>query len=99
MEDITEGNYKHTKRVCKDFKIKNLGKYHDLYVQSDTLLLTDVFNNYRNMCLNIFEPDPKLDLLTDIDVLLMVEKGIRRGIYHAIYRYVKVNDKYMKDYD
>ena len=51
------------------------------------------------MCLNIFEPDPKLDLLTDIDMLLMIEKGIRRGIYHAIYRYVKVNDKYVKDYD
>ena len=41
----------------------------------------------------------KLDLLRDIDMLLMVEKGIRRGICHCIYRYVKVNNKYMKDYD
>ena len=41
----------------------------------------------------------KLDLLTDIDMLLMVEKGIREGIYYSIYRYSKANNKYMKDYD
>ena len=41
----------------------------------------------------------KLDLLTDIDMLLMVERGITRGICHSIYQYVKANNKYMKDYD
>ena len=41
----------------------------------------------------------KLDLLTDIDMLLMLVKGIRRGICHSIYRYAKANNKYMKDYD
>ena len=41
----------------------------------------------------------KLDLLTDIDMLLMVEKVIRGGICHSIYRYAKSNDKYMKDHD
>ena len=41
----------------------------------------------------------KLDLLTDTDMLLMVEKGIRGGICHAIYRYALGNNKYMKDYD
>ena len=41
----------------------------------------------------------KLDLLTDIDMLLMVEKGIREGICHSIYQYSKANIKYMKDYD
>ena len=41
----------------------------------------------------------KLELLTDIDLLLMVEKGIRGGICYAIHQYVKANDKYMKDYD
>ena len=58
MEDITDANYAHTKIVCKDFEIKNIGEYHDFQVQSDTLLLADVFENFRNMCLEIFELDP-----------------------------------------
>ena len=41
----------------------------------------------------------KLDLLTDIDMLLTVGKGIRGGICHSIHRYAKGNNKYMKDYD
>ena len=48
----------HTKLVCKDFEIKNFGEYHDLYVQGDTLLLRDVFENFRNMFLEIYELDP-----------------------------------------
>ena len=39
MEDITDADYAHAKRVCKDFEVKNLGEYHDLYVQRDILLL------------------------------------------------------------
>ena len=58
MEDITDADYAHAKRVCKDFEIKSLGEYHDLYVQSNTLLLADVFENFRNMCINIYELDP-----------------------------------------
>ena len=59
MEDITDTDYAHTKRVCKDFEIKKkIGKYHDLYVQNDTLLLPDVFENFRNICLKIYELDP-----------------------------------------
>ena len=46
MEDVTDADHEHTKRVCKDFEIKNLGDYHDLYVQSDILLLVDVFQNF-----------------------------------------------------
>ena len=57
MESISNEDYKHTKRVCKDFKIKNLGEYHGLYVQSDTLLLADVFSNFRTMCLKVYELD------------------------------------------
>ena len=41
----------------------------------------------------------KLDLLTDIDMLLKVEKGVRGGISHSIYRYTKTNNRYMRDYD
>ena len=51
MEDFTDADYGHAKRVCKDFKIKKLEEYHDLFVQTDTLLLADVFENFRNMCL------------------------------------------------
>ena len=58
MEDIADADYPHEESVCKDFDIKNLGQYHDLYVESDTLLLADVFENFRNMSLKIFELDP-----------------------------------------
>ena len=63
MEDITNADYAHTKRVCKDFEMKNLREYHDLYVQSNTLLLADVFENFRNMCFEIYELEPVKCLL------------------------------------
>ena len=94
MKDFADPDYAHAKRVCKDFEIKNLGEYHDLYVQSNVLLLEDIFEKLKNMCLRTYKPDPakflsapglawqaalkkkkvKLDLLTDIDMLLMEEK-------------------------
>ena len=43
MKDITNADYMHPKRVCKDFKLENLGEYHDSYLKNDTLLLADVF--------------------------------------------------------
>ena len=117
MEDNIDVDYAHAKRFCKDFEVKDLGEYHDLYVQSDTLLLADIFQKFRNMCIEIYELDSakflsspglawqaalkktkvKLDLLTNIDMLFMVEKGIRGRMCHSIYRYVKANNKYMKD--
>ena len=57
MEDITDADFVHSKKICKNFKIKNLGEYHDLYVKSDTLLLANVFENFRNMCLKLYELD------------------------------------------
>ena len=96
-----------------------MGKYHDLYVRSDVLLLADVFTNFRKMCVEICKLDPakyivaprlvwqaslkkkevELVWLNDVDMLLMVEKGIRGRIWDAIHRYAKTNNKYMKDYD
>ena len=119
MEDISETDYAHASNVFKKFNLKNLGEYHDLYVRSDTLLLADVFENFRYVCMKNYELDPahfisipglawraclkktdvELELLTDYDMLLMIEEGIRGGICHAIQRYVKANNKYMKDYD
>ena len=46
MKDITDTDYVHAKRICKDFKMRNLGYYHDLHVHSDTLLLADVFEKF-----------------------------------------------------
>ena len=48
----------HTKRVCKDFAMKNLGEYHDLDIQSDASLLGDVLEHFQNMGLEIYELDP-----------------------------------------
>ena len=58
MEDITDLDHRHAKRVFKNFNNKNIGDYHDLYVQSDTLLLVDIFENFRNVCLKVYELDP-----------------------------------------
>ena len=58
MEDIVNVDYKSAKRVYKEFKRKYLGDYHDLYVQNDTLLLADVIEKFRNMCLEIYKLDP-----------------------------------------
>ena len=119
MEDITDVDHRHANNVFKKFKLKHLGEYHDLYVQIDTSLLADVFENFRNKIIEIYELDPahllsapglawqaclkitgvELELLTDIDMMLMVEKGIRAGICHAMHRFAKVNNKYLIYHD
>ena len=116
MEDINDIDYRHGNNVFNKFELENLGDYHDLYVQSDTLLLADVFENFRDMCLKEYELDPahfvslpglawqaclkktniELELLTNYDMLLMVEKGIRGGICHSIHRYAKANNNICK---
>ena len=58
MEDITDVDHRHAKRVFKSFNNKNLADYHDLRVQSNTLLLEDVYENFRNICIEIYELDP-----------------------------------------
>ena len=54
MEDISDSDYVHAKRVCKDFKIKKVVEYRDLYHKRDTLLLPDAFENFRKMCFEIY---------------------------------------------
>ena len=58
MEDVKDAIYIHTKRIWKYFEIKNLGEYHDLYLKSNTLLLADVFKNFKKMRLKIYHLDP-----------------------------------------
>ena len=57
MENITDVDYRHARRVFKNINNKNLGDYHDLYVQSYTLL-AEVFENFRNKCMEIYELNP-----------------------------------------
>ena len=119
MEDITDADYMHAARVCKNFEIKTLDEYHDLYLKSYALLSADVFEDFRKMRSENYHLDStkvlsapeltcqapleknevKLDLLTDIDMLLVVEKGTRGGICHTIHQHTKANNKFMKVYD
>ena len=96
-----------------------MSEYHDLYVQTNTLLLADVFEKIREKYSEIYGLDPssfysapglawqaclkktsvKLELLTDYQMILMVEAGIRGGMCQSTYRYAKANNRYMKNYD
>ena len=58
MEDIIDEDYTHAKNVWDVFEIRNLGDYHDLYVQSGILLLADVFENFRDKCIDFYKLDP-----------------------------------------
>ena len=58
IENVTDIDYRHAERVFREFKMNHLGDYHDLYVQGDILLFADVFENFRNMCLETYERDP-----------------------------------------
>ena len=100
---ISDENYAHALEVWKTFDRKNLKDCHNLYNQVDVLLLADVFENFRNICIKNYNLDPahyytapglawdaalkvtkvELELLSDMDMLLMVEKGIhqRRSFY------------------
>ena len=114
-----EKDYKHALNVWETFSLKNMGEYHNLYLTSDILLLTDVFENFRKTCLEYYKLDPchyfsspglawnamlkmtkvELELLTDVDMYLFIEKGLRGGISYIANRYGKANNKYMKEYD
>ena len=58
LENISEIDYAHANNIFKKFNINNMGEYHDLYVRSDTLLLADIFENFRQSCLENYELDP-----------------------------------------
>ena len=116
-EGISDEDYEHARKVWETFEMKNLEDYHNLYHQVDVLLLADVFENFRDICIKNFKLHPahyytasglawdaslkvtevKLELLSDIDMLLMVEKGIRGGVSMISIRYGKANNKYMGD--
>ena len=119
---ISNSKYSVPKKIPIVFHNGSNNDYHFIIKEFDdntyyTLLLADVFENFRNMCLEIYELDPakflsvpglewqaalkqikvKLFLLIDIDMLLMVGKGVRGRLCHSIYRYARANSKYMND--
>ena len=118
-EEISDEDYKHYLNVWNHFKIQNHGEYSNLYLKTDIILLADVFESFRNMCLNYYGLDPvhyysapgvsidaflkmtkvKIELMTDIDMFLMIERGIRGGISCISHRFAKSNNKYLNDFD
>ena len=113
--DITDKDFEHALNVWKHFKMTTFREYHDLYLKTDVLLLADVFENFRDVCMKNYELDPawyyttpglawdaclkktgvQLELLSDPDMLLMIEQGIRGGVSMILKRYAKANNKYM----
>ena len=116
---ITVTDYKHVWNVWNTFKMKSLKDYHEFYNITDVLLLADVFENFRDLCLKNYGLDPvyyyttpglawdaclkmtniQLELLSDVNMLLMFEKGIRGGISIISNRYGEANNKYMKKFN
>ena len=114
-EGISDEDYEHARKVWETFEMKNLEDYHNLYNRVDVLLLADVFENFRDICVKNYKLDPthyytapglawdaslkvtevELELLSDIDTLLMVEKGIKGGVSMISNRYGKANTKNM----
>lgn len=118
-EHISQQDYMHAKAVWDRFNIQTLGEYHDFYVKLDVLLLADVFQNFRNLCLKFYRLDPchmytaaglawqaclrvtgvKLELLTNPDMFLFFESGIRGGISTISKRYSRANNKYLANFN
>ena len=117
VSKISSNNCQHAQRVWKEFKIRNLGDYHDLYLRTDVVLLANMYEAFRDSCLKHYSLDPahfypspglawkaclkctgiRLELLTDPDMLLMFEHGIRGGITQVICEYAAANNPYMGD--
>ena len=117
MSNVSEADYEHAQRVWKEFRIRNLGEYHDLYLKTNVILQANVFEAFRDTCLEHYSLNPahfytspgltwkaclkktgiRLELLTDPNMLLMFEHGIRGGITQAVHRYTSVNNHYMGD--
>ena len=119
-EHISDEDYEHAQKVWEAFDCKTLKDYHDLYLKSDVILLADVFETFRDLCMTNYELNPAwyytapglawdaalkmtkvgLELLTDIEMLDMVEEGIRGGVSSIMHRHGKANNKYMgKDFN
>ena len=115
-ECISEKEYLKAVDIWNVFKMASMGNYHDLYLKTAVLLLSDVFEKFINTCLDYYGLDPwhyfsspglswdavrkmtkiELDLLSDINMHLFVEKGMRGGICYIAKSHSKPNNKYME---
>ena len=118
MSGISKEDYQHAQRDWKEFGIRKLGEYHDLYLQTDVVLLKNVFEKLRETSLKHYGLDPahfytlpgfawctclkcmrvRVELLTDPDMLMMFERGIRGGITQAVHKHASANNRYMGDH-
>ncbi|GFU79987.1 uncharacterized protein TNCV_578671 [Trichonephila clavipes] len=118
-EAISVEDYNHACKVFNEFHLNNLGEYCDLYVKTDVLLLTDLFENFRKICMQTYKLDPcwyfttpalswdamllhtkvAIELFTDYDMLLFIEKGVRGGISQCCNRYAIANNRYMSNFN
>ena len=117
MSSINEEDYQHAQNVWGEFRLHDLGDYHNLYLRTDVILPANVYETFRDTCRRHYNLDPahfytspglawkaclkrtgiKLELLTDPDMLLMFERGIRGGITQAVRKYAAANNPYMGD--
>lgn len=118
-EVISESDYAHAQCVWQSFHLSNLGQYTDLYLKSDVMLLTDIFESFRKTCKNNYRLDPafyitapslsfdamllktevKLELIDDLEIIRMIQKGIRGGVCLCSTRYASANNKYLSNYN
>ena len=114
--DISGEDFEFYKEICPKFNMRTLGEeYHDLYSKSDVLLLSDVFENFRETCSQYYKLDPahyysapglswnacpkmtgiELELISDVDMYFMIEKGLRGGMSMISHRKAEANKKFM----
>lgn len=118
-ESISQSEYEHAQRVWDSFNIQTMGEYSDLYMKIDILLLSDIFESFRDLTIKNYGLDAasffsapglsfsaaqkitgiRLELLSQIDMVLFFEAGVRGGLTSANLRYFEANNRYMNSFD
>lgn len=117
-QHFSDEEFHHAQQVGTDFSCKTIGEYSDMYLNTDILLLAEVFECFRSLCLNSYQLDAanyitapslgwdallkisgvNLELLTDINMLLFVERGFRSELSNCVHLHAKANNKFMENF-